>query len=74
MYSDFEMANPNSPSYFENAIKSILIEAYYNLTGDEEVIKMIKKYSDYGKGHFVSYLLENIVNESKGKIKRKEDE
>ena len=74
MYNDFEMANPNNTCFFENTIKSILIEAYFNLTGDENVIMKIKSNSNYNREHFITYLLEDIIDNYKGRIKRKGDE
>ena len=68
------MANPNKTCFFENTIKSILIEAYFNLTGDENVIIKIKSNPNYNREHFITYLLEDIIDNYKGRIKRKGDE
>lgn len=72
-YTDEEVANDISIDY-NNVVKSILIETYYNLTKDERVIDAIKHHPNYGKYHFVTGLFDNIINKNKKKIKRKEDE
>ena len=72
-YTDKEVANDLGIDY-DNIIKSILIETYYDLTKDDRVIEAIKNHSNYGKHHFVTELFDNIVNKKKNKIKRKEDE
>ena len=74
LYSDYEMTDVSTLNDYNNTIKSILIEAYYDLTGDEEIINRIKSNPNYGKEHFITYLLENILNRPKGKIKRKGDD
>jgi len=63
----------NDNKDFENNIKSILIEAYYELTKDERVIETIKNNPNYGKYHFITGLFDNIINKNKTKIKRKEE-
>ena len=74
LYTDYDMTDVSTLNDYNNTIKSILIEAYYDLTGDEEVINRIKNNPNHGKEHFITYLLENILNKPKGKIKRKEDD
>ena len=71
LYSDKDMLDITNT--YNNTIKSILIEAYYVLTNDEEVIQRIKNHPNYGKQHFITYLLEKIINKPKKKIKEKED-
>ena len=72
-YTDKEIANDVMVD-LSNIIKSILIEAYYELTKDERVVDAIKNHPNYGKHHFVTDLFVNIIDEKKKKIKRKEDE
>ena len=67
------MTDVSALNDYNNTIKSILIEAYFDLTGDEEVIKRIKSNPNYHKEHFITCLFANIINKPKGKIKRKED-
>ncbi len=71
-YTDMEVSK-NDNKDFENTIKSILIEAYYELTKDERVIETIKNNLNYGKYHFITGLFDNIINKNKTKIKRKEE-
>lgn len=72
-YTDKEMVNDYLVN-FQNIIKSILIETYYNMTKDDIVIDMIVNHPNYKKDHFISELFDNMIYKSKKKIKRKEEE
>ena len=72
-YTDEEMINDIGIDY-ENTIKVILIEAYYELTKDKRVIEAIKNHPNYGRNHFVTGLFDNLIKKSKKKLRKKEDE
>lgn len=74
-YNDKQLAN-NIDFDYNNTIKAILIETYYRLTKDERVVEAIKNHPNYSKQyyHFTAGLFDNIINNGKKKIKKKEDE
>ena len=72
-YTDNEIAN-NIVVDYNNTIKSILIETYYNLTKDNRIIEAIKNHPNYGKHHFVTQLFDNITKNNKKKMKRLDEE
>lgn len=72
-YTDSEIANDIMVDLANN-IKSILIETYYELTKDERIVSAIESHPNYGKHHFITDLFNNIIDDNKKKIKRKEDE
>ena len=69
-YNEMEMVD----YYYDNSIKAILIETYYDLTNDERVVTTIKKHFNNGKNYFANQLFGSILNKSKKKIKRKEED
>ena len=69
-YNEMEMVD----YYYDNSIKAILIETYYDLTNDERVVTTIKKHFNNGKNYFANQLFDSILNKSKKKIKRKEED
>ena len=71
MYTDNEMAN-NFGTDYDNTIKSILIETYYELTEDERVIAAIKNHSNYGKYHFITGLFDDMMKNCNNKTKKRE--
>lgn len=71
MYTDNEMAN-NFGTDYDNTIKSILIETYYELTEDERVIEAIKNHPNYGKYHFITGLFDDMMKNCNNKTKKRE--
>lgn len=69
-YDDSAYVNSNYHSqniilYTNNVIKKLLIETYYLLTGDEEIVSYIKGHKLYNVNTISSKLLRKMVKESK---------
>lgn len=74
MYDDEKYRNghfnvKNEIIYVINVLKKLIIETYYSLTKEKEVIQSIKSNPLYGVNSISSSLLKNIVDSPKKKIK-----
>lgn len=68
-YRNSECDTDNTMVYLDNTVKKLLIETYYKLTSDNEVITMIKENELYGVNTISSGFLRDIVERNKTKIK-----
>ena len=72
MYDDGKYKNKdyntdNIITYLNNIIKKLLIQTYYNLTNDKNIINEIKNNELYGINMISSKLLEDIINNPKSR-------
>jgi len=68
-YRNSECDTDNTMVYLDNIVKKLLIETYYKLTDDKEVITMIKENEFYGVNTISSGFLKDIVEKHKTKVK-----
>ena len=68
-YRNIECDMENTMIYLDNIVKKLLIQTYYKLTNDEEIVDMIKTNEKYGVNVISSSFLEDIVEKPKTKIK-----
>lgn len=61
----------NVMMYFSNVIKKIIVETYYELTGDKNVPEAIRSSKFYNKNNISTKLFDDIVKESKKKMREK---
>lgn len=76
MYDDMQYRNDdysvdNTLIYLDNIMKKVLITTYYKLTGDENIVDVIKGSLLYGVNTISSGFLKDIVDKSKNKVKEK---
>ena len=74
MYDDEQYRNKdcdtdNTMIYLDNVVKKLLIESYYKLTNDKDIINMIKENELYGVNNISSGFLKELVEKTKTKIK-----
>lgn len=70
-YKNVEHDVDNTLVYLNNIMKKLLIETYYKLTLEEQVINEIKGNSLYGVNTISSGFLKNIVDKPKGRVREK---
>lgn len=68
-YRNKECDTDNTMVYLDNIVKKLLIETYYKLTNDKDIISMIKENEFYGINTISSGLLKEIFEKPKTKIK-----
>ena len=68
-YRNIECDTENTMIYLDNIVKKLLIQTYYKLTNDEEIVDMIKTNEKYGVNVISSSFLRDIVEKPKTKIK-----
>lgn len=71
MYKNKEYNTDNIMVYLNNIMKKLLIETYYHLTKDENIINAIKNNELYGINTISSNYLKSIIDKPKTKIKDK---
>lgn len=68
-YRNKECDTDNVMVYLNNIVKKLLIETYYKLTNNREVVDMIKENELYGVNSISSGFLRDIVEKHKSKIR-----